>query len=147
MNSYLNSRQKSALYSMFGVKEFALELLEHPNLPNQKEVKRSLQAIANHANKAIAAAVRDLDEDAAAGFRRMADNVELICTTRTDPRGTDDMHFVKHDDLVTVLCYVDECIFCEKRGRDAKNCELRRALLRMQLVPGGNGDCPFWRDC
>ena len=147
MNNYLNAEQKKALYSFFGVKLFSEFLLETPVLPNQKEVKRSLQAIANHADKVINAAMKDLDLDALEGFRRMAKQVELVCTTKADPRGLDDMHIVRRADLVTLLTYVDECIFCEKRGREAKNCELRKAALRMQIVPGGNGDCPYWRDC
>lgn len=144
--SYINANSKQAIYSLFGVKAFAESLIADPILPEQKKVKRNIEAIKNHTQKVIDFVMDQIDPDAASGLYRWSRDIELVCMSKADPRGQGDYIVVKADEVMRVLSSNHECLFCEKRGKEAEKCDLRKIGMLWQLIPKGKGECPFWRD-
>lgn len=144
--SYINADSKQAIYSLFGVKAFYESLLADPVLPEQKVVTRQIKAALNQTQKVIDNTMDAIDPDAAAGLFRWSKDVELVCMSKADPRGQGDYIVVKADEVMRVLSSNHECLFCEKRGKEAEKCDLRKIGMLWQLIPKGKGECPFWRD-
>lgn len=144
--SYINRDSKQAIYSLYGIKFFFEALLEHAVLPEQKAIKRSIQAAYNQTSKIVDYVMDQLDVDTAKGLWRFTRDMELICMHKCDPRAEGEYLMVKGEEALRVLASNHECLFCEKTGKAAEKCDLRAIAHKWQLIPLGNGECPFRRE-
>jgi hypothetical protein len=146
MGYYLNRDSKQAIFCLFAIRQFMESLAAHTALPEQKKVKRSIDAVLNHLNKIIDHTMALLDPDAAHGVYRFSKDVVLMCMTNADPRRDAEYLVVKRDEAMRIIASNDECLWCEKCGKEIERCELKKIALRWQLIPLGKGECPFRRE-
>ena len=146
MGYYLNRDSKQAIYCLFAIRQFIESLMEHNALPEQNKVKRSIGAVFNQLNKIIDHTMSLLDRDAADGVYRFSKGIVLMCMTTADPRRDGEFLVVKRDEALRVIASNDECLWCEKCGKQIERCELKKIAMRWQLIPLGKGECPFRRE-
>lgn len=146
-NGYINQAAKQAICGIVGVSVFLKDLLAEGKLPNFKAIKRNLKAAIDNLEKVILGIMGVLDADVQDGLLRYTKNIDLICISRGDPRGTEPTHLVTEDEMLWLIQGHHDCLFCERKGHEITKCPLRRVALRCQLIPAGKGECPFWRDC
>lgn len=142
MKNYANKATKELIICIAACVGFARTLLEN-DFHNKKMAKRHLVAMRDQAQKVLDIMCADFDKDVMAGIMRYADNSEIICVPKTDPRVKKTMYFIEEKDLFRILDESLNCQFCVLDQTGVKNCEVRQALLRSGVSPIGGGGCPY----
>ena len=145
MAEYANKALKEVLVCIAGCVGFADTLTcGEREFRNSKKAKRSLQAMMNHAQKAMEIICDGLDLDQMAGIKRYADSCTLMVMPKYDPRTEKECYIVASDDMEVLLKdVISDCVFCEKEGKELKRCRVRKALMNSGIIPLGSGDCPY----
>ena len=153
MASYINSADKQVVVSLAGCVGM-VDTLRDKNFRNCKDAIPEIEKIQEHAQKAIEAIVQDVDPDQGIAITRFANNCELVIMPKTDSRVNKDWVIVDRKDITEIISQaMTDCVFCEKKGKEAKNCNLKRALLRCGMCSSDDSvmkdlkseDCPFKR--
>ena len=140
--SYLNKAQKETLISLGGVTSFCEELATTEWIKDEED-KQKLLTAHKLVMEVMQSIERDIDEDQLRGILRYANNCVLMVMPKTHPGCNADLTIVNRDTVSRLVSdSLAECWFCEKKGNQIKNCQMRKDLLECGAV-GGDGECPY----
>lgn len=147
MSNYANTALKEIIVCLSGSKGFCETLLEDDKqFRNKENCIAYLQVASDNIQAALNEICRGLDADQMQGVLRYAKNSRLAIHPTLSPAADRREYIVSEEDMLTILQgAVSECVFCQKEGKEAKNCPIRKALLASQVVPlnVGNTNCPY----
>ena len=153
MASYINHADKQVVVSLAGCVGMADTLIEK-TFRNREDAIPDIEKMRDYAQKAIETIVQDVDPDQGIAITRFANNCELVIMPKTDSRVNKDWAIVDRNDITEIISQaMSDCVFCEKKGREAKECKMKKALLRCGLCSSNDSvmkdlkseDCPFKR--
>lgn len=153
MANYINSADKQVVVSLAGCVGM-VDTFRGKTFRNCQDAFPDIEKIQEYAQKAIETIVRDVDPDQGIGITRFANNCELVILPKTDARVQKDWVIVDRKDISEIISQaMTDCVFCEKKGKEAKNCSLKGALLRCGMCSSDDSvmkdlkseDCPFKR--
>lgn len=140
--SYLNKAQKETLISLGGVTSFCEELATTEWIKDEAD-KQKLLTAHKLVMEVMQSLEKDIDEDQLRGIIRYANNCALIVLPKTHPGCNADLVIVNRDTVSRIVSdSLAECWFCEKKGNQIKNCQMRKDLLECGAVCG-DGECPY----
>jgi len=150
MTDYLNRADKEVVVMLAGCVGMT-DTLSDLKFRHSDEVREELVALRDLAQSIINQIIDGVDPDQATGILRFANNSELMVMPKSDVRTQTEWCVVEKEDIKTIIeDVVSDCAFCDKDGKDVKNCKLRKALLKCGLVSADNSvmkdksvDCPF----
>ena len=142
MPSYLNKAQKEALISLGGVTSFCEELATTEWIKEDAD-KEKLR----HAHKLTMEVMenieKNIDEDQLKGVLRFANNCALMVFPKTHPSTDADLVIVDRSVVQRIVSdSLNECLLCEKKGQQIKNCQRRKDLLECGVI-GKDAECPY----
>ena len=139
---YLNKYQKEALISLGGVTSFCEEL-STTEWVSDEEDKERLRTAHRLVMEVMEHLEKDMDEDQLRGVIRYANNCVLMVMPKTNPNTNADLVIVDRNTVGRIVKdSLTECSFCEKRGPQIKNCQMRKDLLECGVIGKGT-DCPY----
>lgn len=144
--TYANKATKETLLCLSGSKGFCEALLrEDSNYRNKESADKYLQIASENLQLAINEICRGLDANQLKGIVRFGDGISLAVTPKSSPYLEKEDYIVSRDSMRTFLqSATSDCTFCTLEGKDAKNCEVRKALLESLVIPRHeDGDCPY----
>ena len=141
--SYLNKAQKEALISLGGVTSFCEELATTEWIKDEAD-KEKLRQAHKLTMEVMENIEKDIDEDQLRGVLRFANNCVLMVMPKTSPMTDADLVIVNRSTVERIVKdSLTECQFCEKRGPQIKNCQMRKDLLECGVI-GKDAECPFF---
>ena len=145
MAQYLNKATKEIIINLVGFSEYMIYLME-------KDVKivapyhKKLKTAATYLHNITADMVKDLDMNQVRYLKNQNDHSRIALVPDSDK-------VLKHKQTVVPLETLSrlvnsawgECLFCQKKGKDARECQLRADLLECGAMvhDNGKGECPF----
>ena len=143
MNNYANKATKQIMVQLAACVGFADVLLQC-DFRNKSKTKRSLQAMLNHATKAMDAIKDGLDDDQVRAIVRFAENSELMVLPKSDVRLNKELYIVPQEEFNRlILSPGNECCFCSKEGKEIKRCQRRKDLANCGLAANSKSECPY----
>ena len=146
LTSYANNATKQIIVMLSGSKGFCETLIKTPDYRNKEKADEHLKVALEEIQLAINAVCEELNYDQMQGVLKFARNSQLAVLPSTSIAGDKKEYIINEDDLRTILKgAVGECVFCDKEGKEAKNCPIKKALLASQVVPNNTSrlDCPY----
>ena len=152
-SSYINNADKQVVVSLAGCVGMA-DTIREKKFRNSEAAMPYIEKVQEYAQKAIDEIVADVDPDQGTGIVRFAENCELVIMPKYDARVKKDWVIVDRKDITDIISQaMTDCVFCEKTGREAKNCPLKGSLLRCGICSSEDSvmkdlkseDCPFKR--
>lgn len=152
-SSYINNADKKVVVSIAGCIGMA-DTVREGNFRNKEKALPYIDQLQECAQNAINEIVSDVDSDQGTGIMRFAQNCELIIVPKYDARLNKDWVIVDRNDITEIISQaMTDCVFCEKEGKEAKNCILKGALLRCGMCSDKDSvmkdlkgeECPFKR--
>ena len=153
-SSYINNADKKVVVSLAGCVGMADTIREDKKFRNFDKAMPYIEQMQECAQNAINMIVEDVDPDQGTGIMRFANNCELVIMPKYDARVNKDWVIVDRTDITEIISQaMTDCVFCEKKGKDAKDCTLKKALLRCGICSSDDSvmkdlkseDCPFKR--
>lgn len=140
--AYLNKAQKEALISLGGVTSFCEELAES-DFVKSTEDKAKLRLASKVTFEVMQTLESGIDIDQFNGIKRFANNCVLMVMPKTSPQCDADLVIVDRAVVQRIVsCSLNECMFCEKKGSQVKNCQRRKDLLECGVI-GKDTECPY----
>lgn len=140
--AYLNKAQKEALISLGGVTSFCEELAESDFIKSAED-KAKLRLASKVTLEVMETLESGIDIDQFNNVKRFANNCVLMVMPKTSPQCDADLVIVDRAVVQRVVSdSLNECMFCEKKGAQIKNCQRRKDLLNCGCIGMGT-DCPF----
>lgn len=146
LTSYANNATKQIIVMLSGSKGFCETLIKTPDYRNKEKADEHLKVALEEIQLSINAVCEELNYDQMQGVLKFARNSQLAVLPSTSIAGDKKEYIINEDDLRTILKgAVGECVFCDKEGKEAKNCPIKKALLASQVVPNNTSrlDCPY----
>lgn len=145
---YANHATKQIIVSLSGSKGFCETLLSSNDYRNKENADAHLRVAAEELQLAINEVCAELDWEQMQGVLKFANNSQLSVLPNTSRVGGKEYIVSAEDMDIIIHSALSECAFCEKEGKEAKNCALRKALLASQVIPYNtfNQDCPYKGD-
>jgi hypothetical protein len=145
---YLN-RASMEVYLTFAAIEGTCHKLLEANCAfrNGDQCKELIAEILEKTHEVVENIDRGLDADAIAGAMRRANGMQMACISAGDPRANGHGYYVEPEDMLTLVSGVmGPCLFCDLKEHEARECAVRKALLRSG-VPNATkgGACPYMR--
>lgn len=143
---YANKATKETLLCLSGSKGFCETLLKEDSFyRNKKNAEKYLRIASENLQLAINQICYGLDENQFKGIIRFGEGVTLTITPKTSPCGEGEDYIISESSLKTLLhSATSECTFCSLEGKEAKECPIRKALLKSLVIPRTDeGDCPY----
>lgn len=143
---YANKATKEMLLCLSGSKGFCEALLrEGSNYRNKESADKYLRIASENLQLAINEMCAGLDASQLKGIVRFGDGITLAVTPKASPYLEKEDYIVSNEAMRTFLqSATSDCTFCTKDGKEAKNCEIRKALLESLVIPRHeDGDCPY----
>lgn len=145
-SNYCNRADKEVIVSLAGCVGFADTLMKL-RFRNSEQALEEITAMKEHAENAVNIIVDGLDDDQYYSIMRFVNNCQLMVMPNSDVRTNKEYVIVEAKDVETIVnSALSDCSFCEKEGKEAKNCEMRKALIHCG-VAGKEGcidpNCPF----
>lgn len=142
MPSYLNKAQKEALISLVAVTSFCEELATTEWIKEYAD-KEKLRQAHKLTMEVMENIEKNIDEDQLNSVLRFAKNCVLMVMPKTHPMTDADLVIVNRSTVERIVKdSLTECMFCEKKGNQIKNCQRRKDLLECGVM-GSGSDCPF----
>ena len=145
-SNYCNRADKEVIVSLAGCVGFA-DTLKNTKFRNSELVMDDIEGLRSHAENAVNTIVDGLDEDQYYSIMRFVKNCQLMVLPNTDVRTNKEYVIVEAEDVKTITkSALGDCSFCDKSGKEARNCEMRKALMHCGLAGKENStdpDCPF----
>lgn len=142
MPSYLNKYQKEALISLGGVTSFCEELSTTEWIKEEAD-KEKLRQAHKLTMEVMENIEKNIDADQLNGVLRYAKNCVLMVMPKTHPMTDADLVIVNRITVERIVKdSLTECQFCEKRGNQIRNCQMRKDLLECGVI-GKDTECPF----
>lgn len=142
MPSYLNKYQKEALISLGGVTSFCEELSTTEWIKEEAD-KEKLRQAHKLTMEVMENIEKNIDADQLNGVLRYAKNCVLMVMPKTHPMTDADLVIVNRSTVERVVKdSLTECQFCEKRGTQIRNCQMRKDLLECGVI-GKDTECPY----
>lgn len=106
----------------------------------RKEFKTALTML----NKVLDHLCKDLDADQRDSLIRFCENNTLQFAPSSPHGLAEEFYTVAASDMAYLIdqCAI-ECTGCTKSGREVKQCQMRRIMLRSGVLPSGEKECPF----
>lgn len=140
--SYLNKAQKETLISLGGVVSFCEELSTTQWVKNEEDKERLRQAH-DLVMKVMEHLEEGIDEDQLRGVIRFANNCVLMVMPKTHPMTDSDLVIVNRNTVERIVVdSLTECQFCEKKGPQIRNCQMRKDMLECGVI-GKETECPY----
>lgn len=141
---YLNKATKDMIVSLSGCAGFMDTQINVEGWRNRKKAIRSLKAALNHTLKALDAIMDGVDPDQLEATIRTAKCSYLSMIPHLSPNVGKE-YYVCPDDALEVLLgdSLSDCAFCGLKGKEARRCKKRKALMQCGIVGADDGDCPY----
>lgn len=146
---YANEETKKIALSISGIVGIADVLLEAGRFRGSDEALEHLRVIKEEAQRAVDAVLEGLDEDQIQGILRYGRLCEFTLVPKTSPVCNKGFFIFDKDDVEAMLRDpLSHCMFCDLKGKDAKRCVLRKALLKTGVIELDEkdklyGNCPY----
>ena len=142
-----NRALQESIICLAGCYAFCTTLIETAeNQPSLKAALKDLKTARTKLFKVMTAVERDIDPDQIAHLQRQTRDVRLGVVSRANPQAERREVVVLEDDLFWMADHaLAGCWMCNKTGKDAKRCEMRKRLSRMgvNIVATIPGECPY----
>ena len=116
-----------------------------PELNKPMYIRRAAQG-ENHAQKLLEAAVANIDKETVESICRKVKNYTARMIPKDKAERAENTMVVEVKDVEYILgrCFAD-CETCLKNEAEVKGCEMRKVLLRMEVIPKGTprNVCPY----
>ena len=114
---------------------------------NGDRCREAIEQIQALSRKCVETIDEGLNEEAIAGAYKRSKGMQMVCVSEADPKVGQAMgYYVEPLDLEALIAgAMGPCLFCENKGKDIKDCSVRKALMRSGVPAISNGDCPYLR--
>lgn len=145
LTPYANQATKETILCLSGSKGFCETLLKTDSYYRNKEsADKYLEVARNNLELALNEICKGLDEDQLRGIIRFSKGITLNVVPKSSPSAEQEDFIVSRNTVEVLLkSATSDCAFCDLEGKEAKNCPIRKALLRSLIIPEGTGDCPY----
>lgn len=143
--AYLNKALKEMVINLSGLQAYLNLMMEdHPGYtkPHIKKIK----TMVTYLEHIIHDFLKDLDVHQIKYLANQCNNCNLILVPNNDPK-MKKLYTVVETQVLQELVNTafSECFLCDKCGKEARECKLRKNLLEVGAMAheNGKGQCPF----
>lgn len=146
---YANKATKETLLCLSGSKGFCQTLLEEgAYFRNRKGAEKYIKAASENLQLAINEMCVGLDESQYRGIIRYGNGLTLAVVPKSSSCSYTEAQndYIVSKDAMRVFLQspTSECAFCELTGKEARECQIRKALLESLVISESEeGDCPY----
>ena len=145
--AYLNKALKDMIITLTGLKVYVEDILEkHPGYTGPYAQK--LKTIRTYIDHMVADFLKPLDVSQVKFLANQCSHSHVTLVANTDPKLNKAYTVVETQVLAELVnTAFSECFLCEKCGKEARECKLKKNLLEVGATARDNPktECPFRR--
>lgn len=142
---YLNKASKEIIINLVGFSEYMTLLIEK-NAKAVAPYHKKLKTAATYLHNITADMIKDLEPNQVRYLKNQNDNSRIALVADSDRVLRNKQSVVPLKTLSRLVNSAwGECLFCPKKGKEARECQLRADLFECGAIAhdNGKGECPF----
>lgn len=142
MNNYINKDLKELIIALAGIVAFGDALIESGRL--HEEDVDAIKLMIGSATTVAQHLLQGRDDEQIAALNRSARYYELIAVPKSSAQIGKEYYIAPKEAFEALIEELTSpCPFCDKEGKAAERCTLRKIFIQCGVTGNTKGDCPF----